>query len=254
MSETLRTADREGLRTLTMSRGKANPLDHPFTTELLEAVRAAAADDSVRALVLGSASPKVFSGGFDLVAFADADEPTFEAFVRTVEELFLELFLFPKPCVAALRGHAIAGGALVAGAFDFRIAAEGPGRIGLPELALGVIVPPVCVEALRQSFGERALMRLCLTAEALPFADALALGVIDRIVPPESLAAEAESLARRLAEADPATYAAMKRTLRAPAAERAEAIQAAGRRAFVGSWFSEAGRRGVAAARAKLAG
>lgn len=254
MSDTLRISDAGGIRTLALARGKANAIDHTFAAELLAAVRDAATDGAVRGLVVTSANAKLFSGGFDLVALASATPAEFEGFIRTVEELFLELFLFPKPAVAALTGHAIAGGALVAGACDFRLAAEGSGRIGLPEITLGVVVPPLCLEALRPVFGERALARLCLTGDALPFAEAQGLGVVDRVVPAESLAMEAEALVARLAAFDGGTYAAMKRLLRAPAAEHAEAARSSGTAAFVKSWFSEAGQRGLAAARARLGG
>ena len=88
---------------------------------------------------------------------------------------------FGKPLVVALTGHAVAGGALLASTADFRIAAEGSGTIGLPEVTLGIHVPRHYLEAMRTTVGEQALTHWALLGETMPFAEAHALGAIDRI-------------------------------------------------------------------------
>lgn len=248
----IRIEDREGVRLLVMARGKANVLDTEFAAEIHSAAVAAEKDDAVRAVVLTSASPAIFCGGFDLANLATADIETFDRFIRVVETLFFDLFLLKKPLVAALTGHTIAGGAIVASAADFRIAAEGKGTIGLPEASLGVHVPRACLEAMRATVGDRALTRWALGGVPIPFEEARLLGAIDRIVPPETLLDEAVALARHLGQAPTEVYSAIKRDLRSAAYERARAVLVDGRKAFVDSWYSETGQKGIAATLARL--
>lgn len=244
--------NRGGVRILLLSRGKANAIDTDFAHEIDRAALAAQDDLSVRAVVLTSASPKIFCGGFDLQALGTADPETFDRFIKTIETLFFDLFLFGKPLVAALTGHAAAAGAIVAGAADFRFAAEGPGRIGLPEANLGVHVPRFCLEAMRVSVGERALTRWALGGDTIPFAEAHGLGAIDRLVPAESLLEESVAFAAQLGGAPSEVYAAIKRDLRSAAAERAREVLVDGRQAFVDSWYSEIGQKGIAATLQRL--
>jgi enoyl-CoA hydratase len=203
-------------------------------------------------VVLTSSSPKIFCGGFDLGVLSHASFEDFGRFVRVFDTLFFDLFLLGKPLVAALTGHAVAGGALLAATADFRLAAEGPGTIGLPEVTLGVHVPRHCVEAMRTTVGEQALTRWALLGETMPFAEARDLGAIDRIVPAEKLLDEAVAFAGHLGEAPSEVYAAIKRDLRGAAYERAQDVLPDGRKAFVDSWFSELGQRGMARALARM--
>ena len=251
MSDTLRIEDRGGVRVLFLSRGKANALTTPFCEEIHAAAHEAQEDPAVRGVVLTSASPKIFCAGFDLAELAHAEPAAFAQFIRKFDTLFFDLYLLGKPLVAALTGHAVAGGALLAATADFRFAAEGPGTIGLPEVTLGVHVPRHCVEAMRATVGEQALTHWALLGETMPFAEARDLGAIDRIVPPEVLVDEAVAFAGRLAGASSEVYAAIKRDIRGAAYEKAQDVLPDGRKAFTDSWFSETGQKGMARALAR---
>jgi enoyl-CoA hydratase len=240
--------DRAGIRILAMSRGKANALSTEFASALHVAALAAQEDPAIRGIVLTSRSPKIFCGGFDLRSLAHAAPQDFERFVRVFDTLFFDLFLLGKPLVVALTGHAVAGGALLAATADFRFAAEGPGTIGLPEVRLGIHVPRHCVEAMRTTVGEQALTRWALLGETMPFSEAHTLGAIDRIVPPERLLEEAVAFAQHLGGASSEVYAAVKRDLRGSAYDKAQDVLPDGRKAFVDSWFSPIGQRGLASA------
>ena len=252
MSDTLRIEDRGGVRILSLSRGKANALTTPFCEEIHAAAHEAEEDPAVRGVVLTSASPKIFCAGFDLAELAHAEPAAFAQFIRKFDTLFFDLYLLGKPLVAALTGHAVAGGALLAATADFRFAAEGPGTIGLPEVTLGVHVPRHCVEAMRATVGEQALTHWALLGETMPFAEARDLGAIDRIVPPGTLVDEAVSFAGRLAGASSEVYAAIKRDLRGAAYEKAQDVLPDGRKAFTDSWFSETGQKGMARALSRM--
>lgn len=251
MSE-IEVGDHGGVRILSMRRGKANALETEFAAELHRAALAAVEDPGVRAVVLTSSSPTIFCGGFDLALLAQADREVFGRFIRTIETLFFDLFLLGKPLVAALTGHTIAGGALIAGTADFRFAAEGPGRIGLPEVTLGVHVPRYCLEALRVSIGDRALTRWALGGDPVPFAEAHALGAVDQVVPAAALLERAVEFAAHLGRGPSEVYAAIKRDVRGAAVERARAVLVDGRKAFVDSWFSDTGQKGIAATLSRM--
>ena len=239
--------DRGGVRVLAMGRGRANAISTEFAVALREAALKAQEDPAVRGVVLTSRSPRIFCGGFDL-GLARAEREDFVLFVRAFDALFLDLFLLGKPLVAALTGHAVAGGAILAATADFRLAAEGPGTIGLPEARLGVRMPRAYAEAMRTTIGEQALTRWSLLGDSMPFREALDLGAIDRIVPRDLLLEEAVSFAGHLGRASSEVYAAIKRDLRAAAYQRALDVLSEGRSAFVDSWFSVTGQRGLAAA------
>ena len=237
--------DRGSVRVLAMGRGKANALSTEFAVALREAARKAQEDPAVRGVVLTSRSPRIFCGGFDL-RLTRAGAEDFARFTRAFDALFFDLFLLGKPLVAALTGHAVAGGALLAATADFRFAAEGPGTIGLPGVRLGIHLPRHCLEAIRSTVGERALTRWALLGETMPFCEAHALGAIDRILPQDLLLEEAVSFAEQLGGASSEVYAAIKRDLRAAAYEKAKSVLPEGRKAFVDSWFSDTGQRGLA--------
>ncbi|MBL8114542.1 MAG: enoyl-CoA hydratase/isomerase family protein [Acidobacteria bacterium] len=251
---TVLVEDRGAVRVLSLSRGRANALAPDLIQDLLSALVAAREDAAVRALVLTSASPKIFSAGLDLALLAAAEADVFTRFVDGLEEVLLTAFELPKPFVGALTGHAIAGGALLAAPCDLRVAAEGPGTFGLPEVTLGVKVPRTALHVARATWGERAASRLALTGVSVPFAEAQALGAIDAIVSPDLLLDEAVSRAAALGALPPGAFAAIKRDLRGDTSTRLRAESSANRAAFVASWTSEEGRAGLAAALSKLKG
>ena len=248
----LRTETRGAVRLLVLERGGANALDPGLVGALHEAALEAQGDPAVRGVVLTSASGKIFCGGFDLGVVGVTDRETFGRFIRAFESLFYTLFLYEKPLVAALPGHAVAGGALLAGTADFRWAAQGNGTIGLPEASLGVHVPRHFLEALRATVGDHALTRWSLSGGAVEFPEALTLGAIDRILPRDELLDAAVAYAGELGTAPGDVYAAVKKDLRGTAYERARAVLEESRAVFVDSWFSESGQKGIAATLARL--
>ena len=178
---------REDVAIVTLDRPRANA----FTPELVSELALAFADSAdAGAVVLDSSVPGLFSAGWDLPHLVTQDRKAFEDFVFSYCELIRQVFAFPRPVVAALPGHAIAGGLILAAAADERIAAEGRGEVGLSEVLLGVPVPACLLEIFRHAIGPRATERLAATGENLSFERALAIGLIDRIVPAGSLLEE----------------------------------------------------------------
>jgi enoyl-CoA hydratase/carnithine racemase len=202
---------------VTLDRPKANAFTPEFIEELRGAVRDAAES---RGMVLASSLPTIFSGGWDLPFLISRPEEELAAHVDTFCALVREIFVFGGPVIAALSGHAIAGGLIVAAAADERIAAEGRGEFGLSEVALGVPVPASCLEIFRHVLGPRGMERLAVTGENLSLGRAIEAGLVDRAVPAGEVLDRALERAQTLASRSPNAHAEIKRRARAAALAR----------------------------------
>ncbi|HEY1434414.1 MAG TPA: enoyl-CoA hydratase-related protein [Thermoanaerobaculia bacterium] len=230
----VRTEVRDEIAILTLDRPRANA----FSPELVADVSAAlAAQGRARGVVLASALPGMFSAGWDLPLIIDRDRAAMEQFVGAYCALVRQIFVFGPPIVAALPGHAIAGGLIAVMGADERLAAEGKGKFGLSEVVLGVSVPACLMEPFRHVVGPRAMERLAATGENVDGQAALAIGLVDRIVPAAELLERALERARFLAGLSGAAYAAIK--LRSRAAAIARFDQARDHDPFLDFWFSE---------------
>ncbi len=228
---------RDEIAILTLDRPKANA----FSPDLVDELSAAfAAQGKARGIVLASALPGIFSAGWDLPLLVDKDRRAMEGFVGAYCDLVRQIFVTGPPVVAALPGHAIAGGLIVAMAADERIAAQGKGKFGLSEVVLGVSVPQCLMEPFRHVIGARHMERLAATGENVGVEQALALGLVDRAVAAEELLERAIERARFLAGLSGAAYAAIK--LRSRAAAIARFDQARDHDPFLDFWFSDDAR------------
>jgi enoyl-CoA hydratase len=209
----------EGILTLRLAHGKASALD----VELLEALTREldGAGDGVRALML-TGTGSIFSAGVDLFRLTQEGADYVRRFIPLLCSLLRKLFAFPRPVVAAVNGHAIAGGCMLVLAADIRLMAEGTGRIGVPELLVGVPFPAVALEIVRCAVPADKVQALVYTGRTLPPQEALAAGLIDEVVAPAALPARAEEVARQLAVIPPEAYRLTKQYLRAEALQRIE--------------------------------
>ena len=230
----VKTSEQGGVIVVTLDRPKANAFDPELTADLRQALRESG---GAPAVVLTSSLSTIFSAGWDLKTLLHFDRKAMEAFVETYCDLVREIFVFGAPVVAALTGHAIAGGLIVAAAADERIAAEGRGEVGLSEVLLGVPVPFCLLEIFRHVIGARAMERLAATGENLPLERAQAVGLLDRVVLPEQLLERAIERAGVLAALSCAAYAAIKRRSRAAALARFD--QAREGDPFLDKWFGK---------------
>jgi len=226
----------------TLDRPPANAFDPEFVAALRASLRGLS---GARALVLLSANPRLFSAGWDLRVLSAFGRSDMEAFVADYCGLVRDIFAFPAPVLAALPGHAIAGGLIVAAAADERLAADGPGTLGLSEVALGVPIPSACYEVFRHVMGERGAERLAAAGDNVSVARALEMGLVDRVVAAADLSGAALARARELAGRASAAYAEIKRRARAPALARFDS--AAGDGAFLDFWFAPEARRRIQA-------
>lgn len=228
---------REGrVLTLTLNRpDKRNALSADLVAALSAALDEAAGDDGVRVVVLTGAG-KAFSAGADLAALEALQAASPEqnlADSRHLARLFEQIYLHPKPVVAAVNGHAIAGGCGLAAVCDLSIVAEGA-KLGFTEVRIGFVPAIVSVFVLRK-LGEAAARDLLLRGHLIDAAEAARIGLVTRAVPAEALGETVAQLAAEIAaETSPTAVALTKRLLAdVPGMGLAEAIShAAGLNAF----------------------
>lgn len=203
---------------LRIEHGPVNALD----AELLEALADAldAVEGNARAAVL-TGTGSAFSAGADLLRLLDEGSGYVEAARPHATRAFERMFMISLPMVAAINGHAIAGGCVLALACDHRITASGEHRLGLAELKVGVPFPAWALEIVRFAVAPPHLQRLIYAGRLVTPDEALAIGLVDEIVAPDQLMERALKIARRLASIPARTFQLTKRSLREPFAERA---------------------------------
>ncbi len=196
-----------GALTLTLNRPqKRNALNLPLLGALRDAVLAAPATAGIRAVVLRGAGP-AFCSGLDLADTAGVPHEAAEA----VKEALLALANCPLPTIAAVHGHAVAGGAGLVAACDFALMSEAA-KIGYPEVKRGLVAALVSV-FLRRQLRERDLRELLLAGELISAARGADIGLVNRAVPAASLDAEVQALLAGLSAGGPEALGATKHLL-----------------------------------------
>lgn len=224
---------------LTLAHGKVNALD----LDLLLALEREVGQLRDSALVLTGAGSS-FCAGVDLRAVLDGSPAETRTFLSALSAAVLALFRHPRPVVAAVNGHAIAGGCVLAAAADLRLMSAG--TMGLPELRVGVSFPTAALEVVRHAVGAHA-QRLVLGADLIDAERALGIGLVDEVCSAEQLLDRAVDVARRLAAVPIQSYALAKRQLHAPA-ERAIARRTGSEDTEMARhWCSEEGRAAIGA-------
>jgi enoyl-CoA hydratase len=202
----------------TMTHGKANTLDIEMCEMVIRTLRDLAGGDARAVVITGTGS--IFSAGVDLLRF-DQDGPEYrEQFVPLVSALVHALFNFPKPLVAAVNGHAAAGGCVMACTADRRIMARGSGRIGVPELLVGLPFPTAALEMVRYVVPANHVQAVIYGGATYLPDDALRVGLVDELVDADVLVEHAVSVAEQLARIAPDVFALTKRQLRAATVAR----------------------------------
>lgn len=190
----------EDILELRLSRPPANALDGALIAALLQAVRTAAAEGA-RALVL-SGQPGLFSAGLDVPALLRLGRDEMRKVWSDFSALMAALARSPIPIACAITGHSPAGGAVIALFCDYRVmarsaSAEKPYRIGLNEVAVGLVVPEVIARALARLVGPHRAERLLVEGRMLTAEDALTIGLVDELAAGETVISQALAWCRR---------------------------------------------------------
>ncbi|MFC1564968.1 enoyl-CoA hydratase/isomerase family protein [candidate division KSB1 bacterium] len=228
-----------------LTRGVTNPINLELIRKLSDTLDNIENDPEIRGLVLTSANDKFFSIGFDIPELIGLDEDDFGVFYRSVNQVCLKLYTLPKPTLAAVNGHAIAGGTVVALCCDYRYIADGRKLMGLNEIKLGVTVPyPVdCI--LRDLAGSRNATEIMESGEFYEPEVSLQMGLVDRIVPQGELLSESIKKIEQLGNMPAEAFAAIKRNKTEPMVKKIAEKLKEKEDLFINLWFSDNARNAL---------
>lgn len=232
------TIQREGpVAVLRLERAPVNALDIEFAREVESALHTLRSDSGVGAIVLAGRNG-CFSAGLNLkrVPFYDAGQQ--REMVSTANRILAWLYGCPLPVVAAVTGHAIAGGLVFVLACDYRVGSSGPCKLGLTEAQVGIPFPAVAMRVLQAEVAPHVARVLALRAANIGSQQALAFGLLDELQPPELVVPVAVQRARELASMPAEGYAKIKRQLREPALTAIEETVASGTDPMLTSWVT----------------
>jgi enoyl-CoA hydratase len=209
---------------LELAHGKANALDLELCRRMVDVLQEIAAGPA-KALVL-TGRGRIFCAGVDLLRLLEGGPDYAAVFVPALVAAVRALFEFPRPVVAALNGHAVAGGCVLACAADRRLIANTGARVGVPELRVGVPFPAAAIEVMRAALTPARFRTLILGGATLEPDAACEWGLVDEVVPADSLLDTALAAAEDLASIPAAAFAVSKKQMRMSALLRMDAADA----------------------------
>ncbi len=210
--------------------GKANALSSSIISALIDAIDQAEADDTIGAVVLHG-RPGRFSAGFDLKVMLSGDFGAVAALVSEGGDLVRRLYGSSVPIVAASTGHALAAGALMLLGCDVRVGADIDCKIGLNEVAIGMVLPNWAITIAAERLSRRHIQLAVATAQVTDSRGAVDAGFLDIVVPAAEVLDAAVAKAQELAALDGRAYAGTVLALRGPVLDRMAAQITADREA-----------------------
>lgn len=226
---------------LTLNRGKVNAINEEMADILLKDFRDLENDNAVKSVVL-TGTGKFFSFGLDVPELYSYSQGDFAGFLRKFTNLYTYVFMFPKPVIAAINGHAIAGGCMLVSACDYRIMVTGKAKISLNEVTFGSSVFAGSVEMLRFIVGDKNAEEILKTGSMYSAEQAKNLGLIDIVTDEDQLMPKAIEIADQFSSKDGPAFASIKKLLRKPVAEEMEKREPDSIREFNEIWYSESTR------------
>ena len=227
-----------GIAIVTLNRGKVNALNEILVGQLHDRFEDLRNNTEVKAIVL-TGRGKFFSFGFDIPEFTSYSKEEFTRYLTRFTDLYTLLFGYPKPIIAALNGHTIAGGCMLATACDYRIMVSGKAKISLNEITFGSSVFAGSVEILKSCVGQRNAELILNSGDMYSAEDALQLGLIDRIAAKDDLMDDAKKAADDYAKNNNSAYSSIKKLLRMPIIEAMTKRERESIDEFIDIWYSD---------------
>lgn len=246
MSRLVHTVQADGIAVVTVAHPPVNTMDAPLLEGLAALFERLASEPAVRGAVI-TGEGRAFSAGLDLKLVPTLDRPGQRRLVDALNDAFGTLYAWPKPLVAAVNGHAIAGGLVLALCCDWRIVADTPLEASLAEVRVGVTFPVAPFEIARGELAPAAARRLILLGEALDARRAEGLNVFDERVSPQALMQRALDRAREHAALPRNAFATTKQQLRSAALARIAEARQGRNEPRLTTWIGEEMRRTAAA-------
>lgn len=237
MSSLILTRDQE-IATVALQRGKVNALNESMVEKIHHCFEKVERDNGIRAVIV-TGKGKFFSFGFDIPHFLSYSKDEFIKYLEKFTNLYTYIFQFPKPVVAAVNGHAIAGGCMLATACDYRLMVSGRAKISLNEISFGSSVLAGSVEMLRVCVGDRNAESILYGGVMYSAEEASGLGLIDQITTEEKLIEDANKVAREFAQKDASAFGSIKSLLRRPLVDAMREREMKSILEFTDIWYSE---------------
>ncbi|MCM2284055.1 MAG: enoyl-CoA hydratase/isomerase family protein [Desulfobacula sp.] len=232
-----------------MKNGVTNAVSPELIADL-SGIMAKTKDDAAAMILTGN--DRFFSMGFDLPRVMEFDRPKLGAYLADFQDMIFQMAFLPLPVIAALTGHAVAGGAILAIVCDYRIAKSEKFRIGFNESLLGLTLPYLAELMLERFTGSRICGRLMLEGSLIKAENAISLGLIDDICPLDGVMERAVQKARQLMEIPGETFAAMKDNHLAAVREKYLARIGPRTEQFMDLWFAKETQKRLAKAMEKF--
>lgn len=212
----------DGIAVVRIDRPPVNALDVGTLNELADALDELRAERARAAILTGTGS--TMSAGADLVKVLEGGEAYVDAAIDALTRAFQTLFQFPKPIVAAINGHALAGGAVLTCGCDYRVMGKWAGTIGAIELTAGVPFPAWALELLRYAVKSEYFPEIVYFGKSYVPEVAIEKGLIDEAIPDTLVMDRAVEVARELMQVPATTFALSKRSMRAATAAAAKEL------------------------------
>lgn len=222
MTSIVRDKRDDGITILRIDRPPVNALDVDTLNELSDAFDEAAADDTRAVIFTGT--DRVLSAGADLVRVLDGGDAYIDAGIDALTRNFRTLFEFPKPVVAAINGHALAGGAVLACGCDHRVMGKWAGEIGAIELTAGVPFPAWALEVVRYAVKGDYFSEIVYFGQSYVPEVAVDKGLVDEVIADTLLMQRSIEVTHRLMDVPANTFSITKRSMRAATSEAANAL------------------------------
>jgi 3,2-trans-enoyl-CoA isomerase len=238
---TINVTIKDRLALITLNRGKSNALNREMITEVTDMLYNIGNDDNIGGVVI-TGKEHFFSAGLDLIELYSYNEEEIKSFWKLFLDFGAKITAFKKPMVAAINGHAPAGGCVIALACDARVMAEGKYIIGLNEVPVGIIVPESIFQLYAFWLGKAHASRSLLEGKLFSPEEALQIGLVDELVNPNTIMTAAERKIRKYMALEPNTWQQSKLNIRkeliaATAADQSETLDA-----MLAQWWSPSTR------------
>jgi len=228
----------DGIGVITLDKPPVNAIDLELVRDTDKSIRSLSADEEIRAVVI-TGNGRCFSAGLDLKTVPFYSPAEQRRMVEELNRIVALLYALPLPTVAAINGHAIAGGFILAISCDYRIGPSLPCRIGITESRVGIPFPVCAMEVLCAELAPAVARRMTLMGRNTDPEEALSYGVLDELQPAEAVLARAMEVAGDLTDIPSQAYGTIKHQLRGQAITRIEEAIRTGSDPLLKMWINE---------------
>lgn len=239
--KTIEVTIKDHLAIITLNRGKSNSLNREMVTELTDMLSNIENDSNIGGVMI-TGREHFFSAGLDLIELYEYNEEEAKSFWHLFLNFTAKITAFKKPMVAAVNGHSPAGGCVIALACDARVMAEGKYIIGLNEVPVGIIVPNCIFSLYSFWLGKANATRSLLEGKLFNPEEALAIGLVDELVKPESILTAAERRVRKYMAFERTTWSQSKVNIRRELIDATSADQSADLDIMLKQWWAPSTR------------